>query len=887
MSAGSRVGRAQRRTRPPYLGAVTAGFLAAALGAAALHLLAPFATPRLEQVLVASAWLVASGAAVLTAVAVAVWTRDAGLRRAWLFWALAGAVWLTGAAARLVDVATGVPYLDLAGDLAWFAAPLVAIASIGFDARRGSLSFGLFLLDAIPPVLLGTMIVRLVGPFPLVELQRHEFELVGYPALYLLLALVGLQMLALERPRAGSPNVWGFGVSQPLLFFAAATWPAYIAGSSLVAAPPWDALWSAGFLAAGCAALRRAHAVNAPPKLTAFDDSGLRVVAPAVGTLGLAVVSLVVPLGYSHIPAALAVVGVVCFIARAQVVRAESRRAQAGLVESERKLRTLVSNVPGAVYRCELGGDYTIDFVSDEIEAVTGYPAADFLETREQTFATIEHPDDEDAFERHIREKVAAGEPFAYEYRIVHADGGVRWVLDKGQAAYGPNGEVLWIDGVLVDISERKRAEAELEIQTGLLHLLQRVAVAANEADEIEDALRACIDEVCTRADWPIGHALLRVEGANELAPTGIWRLDDSAAARTFRAASEACRFARGVGLPGRALATGEPVWLVDPAPSDLPGRGEAAQALGVRTALAFPVLVGSEVVAVLEFFSPGATPPDTRTLGAMANVGAVLGRVVERRRAEAALEAQNEQLRQLDALKDEFVSLVSHELRTPLTSIRGYLELVLDDADSLTAEQRKFLEVVQRNAQRLLQLVSDLLFVAQVDAGRLSVEHEDVDLATVAEESVQAAEPNAAANGVRLVLETKPAHLAGDRARLAQLVDNLVSNAIKFTRTGGSVTVRVGPTEGGVALEVADSGIGIPADEQDQLFERFFRSTNARRAAIQGTGLGLVIVRAISDAHGGTVSLESAEGVGTTFRIELPESGSGHGEPEPMLEVA
>jgi signal transduction histidine kinase len=318
-------------------------------------------------------------------------------------------------------------------------------------------------------------------------------------------------------------------------------------------------------------------------------------------------------------------------------------------------------------------------------------------------------------------------------------------------------------------------------------------------------------------------------------------------------------------------LATGEPVWLQQPTVDDLPGRGEAAEALGVRTAMAFPVLVGTEVVAVLEFFSIRATPPDARVLGAMANVGAVLGRVVERRRAEEALEAQNEQLRQLDAMKDEFVSLVSHELRTPLTSIRGYLELVLRNRDSLNEEQQQHLEVVERNSKRLLQLVSDLLFVAQVDAGRLSMEREDVDLAQIAAESVQGAEPHAIEQDVGLELQAERAALHGDPARLAQLIDNLVSNAIKFSDAGGSVRVSTRTEGTGVVLEVTDSGIGIPDDERRHLFERFFRTSNARRAAIQGTGLGLVIVQAISEAHHGEVTIESVEGVGTTFRIDLP----------------
>jgi signal transduction histidine kinase len=246
------------------------------------------------------------------------------------------------------------------------------------------------------------------------------------------------------------------------------------------------------------------------------------------------------------------------------------------------------------------------------------------------------------------------------------------------------------------------------------------------------------------------------------------------------------------------------------------------------------------------------------------------------RRLAEAGQESlveQNAQLRELDRLKDELVATVSHELRTPLTSILGYLELIREEPDTISDEQRSFLDVVERNARRLLNLVSDLLFVARIDAGRLDLDVTEVELGAVAAECVEAQRPRAERADVTLALELDehvPAIL-GDRTRLVQLLDNLLSNAIKFTPAGGRVDVRVGQRDGGVALEVADTGMGIGSDDQEHLFERFFRTKAAGEAAIQGTGLGLTIVKAIVDAHGGTISVESAEGAGTTFRVLLP----------------
>lgn len=246
---------------------------------------------------------------------------------------------------------------------------------------------------------------------------------------------------------------------------------------------------------------------------------------------------------------------------------------------------------------------------------------------------------------------------------------------------------------------------------------------------------------------------------------------------------------------------------------------------------------------------------------------------VTDRREAELELERQNEQLRTLDRLKDEFVALVSHELRTPLTSIRGYLELMSEDAN-LTPEQTRFLDTIDRNAQRLQRVVGDLLFCAQVEAGKLTLEQGRVDLNQVVADAIEAGRPAAAQKQIELVADVVAVpELPGDRARLAQVLDNFVSNAIKFTPGEGTVTVstRVDRAVGEVELCIADTGMGIPAAELPRLFQRFFRTERATAAAIPGTGLGLAIARAIVEGHGGRISVESTEGAGTTFRVRLP----------------
>jgi signal transduction histidine kinase len=231
-------------------------------------------------------------------------------------------------------------------------------------------------------------------------------------------------------------------------------------------------------------------------------------------------------------------------------------------------------------------------------------------------------------------------------------------------------------------------------------------------------------------------------------------------------------------------------------------------------------------------------------------------------------------QAREVSRLKDEFVGLISHELRTPLSSILGYLELMRDDDEHpLSDEQEQYLGVAERNAHRLLRLVGDLLFTAQVESGKFPLDLKDVELEQIVTAAVESARPAADAAGIAITEEVDDSSLVthGDPVRLGQVCDNLISNAIKFTPKGGTVTVSLSRSETSALITVRDTGMGIAESELDQLFSRFFRATTATRNAVPGVGLGLTITKAIVTAHHGEMAVTSDEGVGTEFSVTIP----------------
>ena len=503
--------------------------------------------------------------------------------------------------------------------------------------------------------------------------------------------------------------------------------------------------------------------------------------------------------------------------------------------ESER-LRALADGVhleqlPGVVYIEPLGKS-SASYISPQIERLTGYTSDEW--TGDSTFfGRALHPDDRDRVLASFARAHDELEAVTLEYRIIRKDGVTVWVRDEAAIAYGDAGEPLFIQGYMADITERKAIEEELdeagERYRGLCEQLPLVTyIDGADVDRNVIYISPQIESLVgiSAEEW-VAHAGSFV---SVLHPDDR----DDVLADAHRCRKEGIPFEREYRLVTRK---GDVIWIRD-----------AAVPVGDPAA---PRYWQGYVIDVTE----------------RKEVEQWRQQLLDRERL------QNDRLLELDRMKDDFVASVSHELRTPLTSIRGYLDLVLDgDAGPLTSEQEKYLGVVARNSKRLLALVGDLLVVAQCDSGALALDRRTTDLGALASEAVASAAPDAEERGLSLALVAEGVpEFYFDPARLCQVLDNLVSNALKFTPAGGSVEVRVRCVGERAVIEVADTGMGMSAPEQERLFERFYRTESSSTQATPGTGLGLWITKTIVEAHGGGIRVDSATGQGTRFRIELP----------------
>ncbi|PUA98061.1 PAS domain S-box-containing protein [Acidovorax sp. 107] len=494
----------------------------------------------------------------------------------------------------------------------------------------------------------------------------------------------------------------------------------------------------------------------------------------------------------------------------------QRRAMEQELQASEQRLRSLMANIPGVTFRCRHDADWTMLFVSDAVTALTGWLPQDFLEGR-ITFTQLTLPEEVDRLWAEVSVAIQERRPYHVEFGLRDREGRLRWVSESGRPVVGDDGQVLWIDGVIMDMTVFRERNAEFE---STVRAINR-ALAVVEFDmqgHVLDANANFCELMGYRLDEIVGrHHRMFCEPAyaQTEAYAQFW-------AQLRAGQLDGGEYER-LGKDGRRIwiqATYNPIF-------DVQGRP----------------------FKVVKFATD----------------------LSQRLAMEQALRAAKDRAEQAAAARSTFLANMSHEIRTPMNAIIGFTEALLDTP--MDAQQRRHLGTVQHAARSMLRLLNDILDTAKLEKGAVELEIADFSLQEVCDQILASLRIHAGKKGLALqcvTAERVPPYLQGDALRLQQVLLNLLGNALKFTERG-HVLLRLDYHDGTLVMEVEDTGIGIAAQHLERIFDPFAQADASTTRQFGGTGLGTTISRQLVELMGGSISVRSTLGVGTTFTVCVP----------------
>ncbi len=496
------------------------------------------------------------------------------------------------------------------------------------------------------------------------------------------------------------------------------------------------------------------------------------------------------------------------------------RETLLSLKESRARYKSLVINIPGAAYRCLPDKKWSMIYIGDEIESLSGYPAEDFINNRKRSYASIIHRDDAVNVDKAINRAVSENKPWELEYRILSSAGETRWVYEKGRGVR-EGGETVFLDGFIYDITDRKHAE-------------ERVKQLVSE----QELLLANIDVM-------------------------VWYLMDH---ETYGAVNRAYAGFLGMDKKDIEHRNIRDVLSKEKADMCLEGNMKVFET-GEKDFSEFRVKDTEEEERVISV----TKIPKLDREGKVEYVVCSGIDVTHQRRAQEEME------RAMKA-REGFISMVSHELRTPLTVIIEGVNIVADGScGEVNPEQEKFLNLARKNVDRLGRLINDILDIQKMEEGMMKYEIRENSIIETLLSAAEASRPVAEKKGLALETDIEKGlpEVSFDRDKISQVLNNLLNNALKFTEKG-SITLAAALEDDNIKVSVSDTGPGISPEDMPRLFGKFEQFKINKQRTTGGTGLGLAICREIITRHGGRIWAESEPGTGTVFYFTFPVKQEG-----------
>ena len=519
---------------------------------------------------------------------------------------------------------------------------------------------------------------------------------------------------------------------------------------------------------------------------------------------------------------------------------------------------------------CVAGFDGYLKRLSPSWERMLGFTDAELIS---KPYLEFIHPDDRQRTLEAAAKTETGVKVIQFRNRFLAKDGTYRWL--SWNAVPLPEQQLVYAVGR--DITDPKRHEDRQAAAYAVTRVLATATTLDTAAPEILQA-------VCEGLNWSVGAIWGVDREASVIRCIRVWHVPTTEAPE-FAALTRRSAFLPGIGLPGRVWKDNQPHWLPDIVTDSNFPRAAVALQEGLHSAFGFPIRGRGRVMGVIEFFSPEIREPDRDILDLFDAIGSQIGQFIERRHAEKKLqdyakelEVARRQAEEATKAKSDFLANMSHEIRTPMNAIIGMTELAL--LSNLTRSQQQHLQTVKLAADTLMNLLNDILDLSKIEARKFQLENVEFSIRDTLDDTINLLAVRAGEKGLELashVSADTPDRVVGDPTRLRQIVVNLAGNAIKFTDRG-EVVVRtdleaIRDGQAVLRFEVSDTGIGIPEDKRELIFEAFAQADSSTTRRYGGTGLGLAISSELVKLMDGRISVESEVGKGSTFRFTVPFS--------------